>query len=206
MTAVLLNVVNVDFGLHTYWYAGRAGGFVAFAVLVLSMTYGIAISSRLFDGLLARGWFFEMHKFLSLFLVAAILFHALIMLPDPYANFTVKELLVPFQSHLNSVALSLGIFALYGLVILNISFYVTRWIGQKTWRKLHYLTFATYGLGLIHAILAGTDSDLIEARYFYLGTVIAMVFFTLYRISAVRSQKKPARTTTSRESHPATAS
>ncbi len=206
MNTLILKAIDIDFGLHTYWYLGRAGGFVAFAVLVLSMTFGIAISSRLFDGLLARAWFFELHKFLSLFLIAAVVFHAFIMLPDPYANFTVKELLIPFKSHLNPIPLAIGIIALYGFVLLNLSFYVTRWIGQKTWRKLHYLTFATYGAGLVHSIWAGTDAGLLETRYFYLGTAIAMMFFTLYRLSATRSQKKPARTPSTRETGPITAS
>jgi predicted ferric reductase len=193
VTSVFLKTVDVDFGLHAYWYLGRAGGFVAFAVLIISMMLGMAISSRLFDGLLARAWFFELHKFVSMFLVAAVVFHAFVMLPDPYANFTVEELLIPFRSHINPVPLAAGIFALYGLVILNLSFYVTRWIGQKMWRRLHYLTFATYGAGLVHGIWAGTDSDLLEARYFYLGTAIAVAFFVLYRASAARSQKKRSR-------------
>jgi hypothetical protein len=99
----------IDLGLHTYWYLGRAGGFVAFALLLISMLLGIAISSRIFDGLLTRGWFFELHKFISLFLLGAVLFHALIMLPDPYANYSVDELLVPFRSHIMPEATAVGI-------------------------------------------------------------------------------------------------
>jgi predicted ferric reductase len=181
---------QIDFGLHPYWYLGRAGGLVAYTVLVISMLLGVAISSRLFDGLLSRGWFFELHKFLSIFVVAAVLFHAFIMLPDPYANFSADELLVPFRSHLQPLPLALGIIALYGLAIVSLSFYLTRWIGQKGWRAIHYLTFPVYLLGLVHGIWAGTDSDLIEARYFYFGTGVALLFFVLYRILALRSQKR----------------
>lgn len=186
---------SIDFSLHPYWYLGRAGGFVAFVVLLLSLSMGVMISSRLFDGLLSRGWFFELHKFVSLFLVVAVLFHAFVMLPDPYANFTVPELLIPFRSHIDSPALALGIISLYGLVLINVSFYVTRWIGQKNWRRLHYLTFATYWLGIVHAIWAGTDSDLLEVRYFYLASGVALVFLILYRIMAARSQKAPNKAT-----------
>src|SRR3990172_10754512 len=68
---------------HLYWYLGRAGGFVAFGLLFASVALGLAVSSRVFDGLLARPWVFEMHQFLSLLVVIAILFHALILLPYP---------------------------------------------------------------------------------------------------------------------------
>ncbi|HLF72657.1 MAG TPA: ferric reductase-like transmembrane domain-containing protein [Dehalococcoidia bacterium] len=178
-----------DWGYHTYWYLGRAGGFVAFGLLLASIVLGLAISSRLFDGVLARPWFFEMHRFLSLFVIVAILFHALIMLPDPYASFTPRELLLPFQSHIKNVAMSLGVFALYGSALVSFSFYVTRWIGQKTWRLLHYLTFPVFVLGLAHGILAGTDTGLQEVQAYYTIGMLLVIFFLLYRILAVRSQK-----------------
>jgi predicted ferric reductase len=188
----MLPAATIDLGLHTYWYLGRAGGFVAFVLLLLSLLLGVAISSRIFDGLLARAWFFELHKFVSLFLLAAVLFHALVMLPDPYANYTLDELLIPFRSHIMPEATSIGVVSLYGLALISLSFYLTKWIGQKTWRLLHYATFLTYLAGVAHAIWAGTDSDLLGVRYFYLATAIALIFFVLYRILAVRSQKKLA--------------
>ena len=182
---------SVDLGLHSYWYLGRAGGFVAFALMFISVIMGVAISSRIFDGLLARGWFFELHKFVSLFLLGAVIFHAFIMLPDPYANYTVAELLIPLRSHIMPAATAVGILSFYALALLSLSFYVTRWIGQRTWRLLHYLTFLAYLGGTIHAIWAGTDSGILGVRYAFFATGIALVFFVLYRILAVRSQKKP---------------
>lgn len=187
-----MTLAAVDLGSHTYWYLGRAGGFVAFALLLISMLMGVAISSRIFDGLLTRAWFFELHKFASLFLLGAVLFHALIMLPDPYAGYTVDELLLPFRSHIMPEATAIGILSLYGLTFVSFSFYATRWIGQPTWRKLHYLTFLAYAGGAIHALWAGSDSDLLGVRYFYLASGIGLIFFVFYRILAVRSQKKAA--------------
>jgi len=183
---------GVDLSLHTYWYLGRAGGLVAFALLLLSIVLGVAISSRIFDGLLARAWFFELHKFISLFLIAAVLFHALIMLPDPYAHYSLDELLVPFRSHILPEATAAGILSFYGIVLIGLSFYLTKWIGQRAWRVLHYVTFATYAGGALHAVWAGTDSGLLEVRYFYLASALGLVFFIQYRILAARSQRKAA--------------
>lgn len=184
------DLLGFDFSLHPYWYLGRAGGFVAFGIMLASMVLGIAVSSRIFDGLLARAWFFEIHKFLSIFLVLAVLFHALIMLPDPYAKFTIDELLIPFRSHTKALPMAVGIITLYGLAIVTASFYFTKWIGQKTWRTLHYVTFACYMGGLLHSVWAGTDTTLVEVRFVYLGTGLTLVFFLLYRILAVRNSKK----------------
>ena len=185
--------ITFDFNLHSYWYLGRAGGFIAYSLLVLSMILGLAISSRIFDGLLARAWFFEMHKVLSLLLIAAILFHVFIMLPDPYAQFSVDELLVPFRSHSQPIPLAVGIISFYALVLVSASFYLTKWIGQKTWRALHYLTFSCYLGGAVHGIWAGSDTNLIEVRYFYLATGLSLFFLLAYRILAVRGQGKAAK-------------
>jgi len=190
---------SVDFGLHTYWYLGRAGGFVAFGLMFVSVVMGVAISSRIFDGLLARGWFFELHKFVSLFLLGAVVFHAFIMLPDPYANYTVGDLLIPLRSQIMPEATAVGIVSFYGLALLSLSFYLTKWIGQRAWRQLHYLTFVAYMGGTVHAIWAGTDSGVLGVRYVFLALGIALVFFVLYRILAVRSQKKPAERPVARE-------
>jgi predicted ferric reductase len=182
----------IDLDLHRYWYLGRAGGFVAFGLMFLSVIMGVAISSRIFDGLLGRGWFFELHKFVSLFLLGAVFFHAFIMLPDPYANYTVGDLLIPLRSPIDPEATALGILSFYGLALLSLSFYLTKWIGQRAWRTLHYLTFLTYLGGTVHAVWAGTDSDILGVRYVFLATGLALVFFVLYRILAARSQKKLA--------------
>jgi predicted ferric reductase len=182
----------VDFNSHPWWYLGRAGGFVAYGVLLVSVLLGASVSSRLFDGLLNRAWVYELHKFLSLFLILAVLFHALIMLPDPYAKFTVKQLLVPFQSHFKPIPTTVGIFALYGIVLIGLSFYVTRLIGQRAWRLLHYLTFLIFVGGTAHAIWTGTDSQTLGARLFFVTSFLGVLFLIFYRTLASRSQQKRA--------------
>jgi predicted ferric reductase len=182
-------LAGVSLGLHGYWYLGRATGFAAYGVLFVSVVFGLAVSSRLFDGLFARSWFFELHRFLSLFLVIAAGFHAVSMLPDPYAGFQLDELLVPFRSHLDRIATGIGVLTLYGLLLVSLSFYLTRWIGQKSWRVLHYLTFLLFAGATVHGIWAGTDSRELAVRFFYLVVGVMVIFLVFYRILAVRSAR-----------------
>ena len=85
-----------DISQHMWWYMGRSSGFIAFWLLFTSVALGLAVSSRVFDGVLGRPWVFEVHKFFSIFVLMVMLFHGLIMLPDPYSKFTIRELLIPF--------------------------------------------------------------------------------------------------------------
>ncbi|TAK63328.1 MAG: hypothetical protein EPO22_06675 [Dehalococcoidia bacterium] len=178
--------------VHRWWYLGRASGFVAYALLVGSMVLGIAISSRVFDGLLVRPWVFEMHQFLSLFVLVAMAFHALILLPDPYAHFNLVELLAPFASPYRPLATALGTIAMYGLVAVAFSYYAKRWLGQAGWRNLHYVSFPLFAGALVHGVTAGADSGSTPVQVWYLASGLAIVFFTFFRILAVRSRSRPA--------------
>ena len=173
--------------MHTYWYLGRSAGFVSYWMLWSIVLLGLVVRSRLLDGWLHRGWLFEFHRFLSLFVLLVITFHALIMLPDPYAQFSVRELLLPFQSHLQNTAMALGIIALYGAAFVTGSFYLRSVIGQRAWRLLHYLTFGVYVLSLAHALMNGTDSgDGFVLATYYLSLVV-LLFLVSYRLLATRT-------------------
>ena len=178
--------------VHRWWYLGRASGFVAYALLIGSMLLGIGISSRVFDGLLMRPWVFEMHQFLSCFVLVAMAFHALILLPDPYAHFSLAELLVPFASPYRPLATALGTVALYGLLAVAFSYYAKRWLGQAGWRNLHYVSFPLFAGALVHGVTAGADSGSTAVQVWYLMSGLAIVFFTFFRILAARTRPRPA--------------
>ena len=181
-------------GMHMWWYMGRAGGFIAYWLLFSSLALGLAVSSRFFDGLLARPWVYEMHQFLSLFVLLAMLAHVLVLMPDPYARFQLQEMFVPLQARYKPEALAVGIVTFYGSVIMSASFYLKRFIGQKGWRNLHYLTFALFVGAMVHGLFAGTDSQELWAQYMYLGSGLGVLFLTFFRILASRrAAAKPAR-------------
>ncbi len=193
--------MDIDITQHIWWYLGRSSGFVAYWLLFASVAMGLAVSSRVFDGVLGRPWVFEIHKFLSVFVLGMMLFHGLIMLPDPYAKFSVGELLIPFRAEYRSTAMAAGIFTLYASAFITATFYIKGLIGQKMWRWIHYLTFALFVSAMAHGIWTGTDSEKPFVQYSYLASGAAVVFLTFFRILAARSARPkavPARPATAR--------
>jgi predicted ferric reductase len=181
------------YSVHKYWYMGRSSGFAAYALLLCSVLLGVGVSSRVFDGWLVRPWVYDMHQFLSIAVLVVMAFHALIMLPDPYAQFRLTELLVPFTSQFKPVWVGLGAISLYGSVILTASFYVKKRIGQRGWRVLHYASFAFFVMAYVHGIKAGTDTGEAWAQVVYLVSGLTVAFFTFFRVLAVRSVKRKDR-------------
>ena len=184
---------KLDFGAHIYWYLGRSAGLIAYWLLFLSVALGIAVSSRVFDGMLNRGWVFDIHKFLSIFVLLAMLFHVLILLPDPWAKFTLVQMFVPFKSNYRPTPVALGTIAFYGSVIITGSFYLKGFIGQKGWRWLHYTTFALFIMALLHGLLSGTDSERPIVQVSYLASGVAVMFLIFFRILVTRSAAGKAR-------------
>jgi predicted ferric reductase len=194
MSSVLLAYPSFsDLSAHVWWYLGRSSGFVAFWLLFASVALGLAVSSRVFDGLLGRPWVFELHKFLSILVLLVMAFHGLIMLPDPYASFSLKELLVPFQSHYRNNAMAAGIITLYASMFITATFYMKPLINQRMWRLIHYLTFSLFVGALGHGIFSGTDSRALLVQYQYLAAAAGVLFLTFFRVLAARSVARRER-------------
>jgi len=178
---------------HVWWYLGRSSGFVSFWLLFLSVALGLAVSSRVADGVLARPWVFEMHKFLSVLVLIMMLFHGLIMLPDPYAGFRLRDLLIPMETSYRPIPVALGIVTLYASALVTASFYLKGMIGQRGWRALHYTTFALFVAALAHGAFAGTDGKHELVQFSYLAAGLSTLFLVFFRILASKASARRSR-------------
>ena len=179
-----------------YWYLSRASAMVAYGLLWLSMAFGLIITNKL-----ARLWpggpvAFDLHQFASLMGLAFALFHALILMGDKYIHYDLTQVLVPFNSTAyKPVWVGLGQIGFYLLAIVGLSFYVRKRLGNRTWHLIHYLSFLTFMLALLHGIFAGTDNAVLAIRVFYWVTGVSLLFLLVYRVLVTRfTTRKRART------------
>ncbi|HVA23043.1 MAG TPA: ferric reductase-like transmembrane domain-containing protein, partial [Chloroflexota bacterium] len=164
-----------------FWYLSRTSGLVGYALLFLSVCLGLAIKTRFLDPLVPRWQNFDLHQFTALLATAFIGLHIFSLLGDHYIGFTLESLLVPLQASYKPEWVSVGIVAFYLFLIVTFSFYIRSSIGQKTWRALHYLTFAVFFMGLLHGLFAGSDTEA-WAKFLYWGTAVAVTGVTGLRI------------------------
>ena len=123
-----------------------------------------------------------MHRFLSILAVVFSLFHVYILLGDQFFNFSVWQLSVPFASPYRTLAVAAGVVSMYGLLLVTASFYVRKFIGYRTWRALHFVTFAMYAGVTLHGITAGTDTTQTWARLLYASTGIIVLALLALRL------------------------
>ena len=167
---------------HEFWYLSRAAGFTAYLTLFASVALGMMLSTRAAQRTGRQQLVFDMHRFLSILAVAFSLFHVYILLGDQYFNFSVWQLSVPFASPYRTLAVAAGVVSMYGLLLVTASFYVRKFIGYRTWRALHFVTFVMYAGVTLHGITAGTDTTQTWARLLYASTGIIVLALLAFRL------------------------
>jgi predicted ferric reductase len=186
---------NMSFSLggdapKAYWYLSRATAFVSLSLLWLSMALGLGITNKM-----ARLWpgapaAFALHEYVSLLGLAFAVFHAVVILGDHYINFTFLQILVPFGTlDYRPFWVGVGQLGFYIWALLALSFYIRPAIGQKTWRVLHYGSFAAYLMGISHGIFSGTDINAGWAQNYYWYSAGSLLFLLIYRILAAAIDK-----------------
>ncbi len=174
-------------GGQSAWYLSRASAFVAYVLLWWSMILGLSITNRL-----ARAWpggpaAADLHEHASLLGLGFGLLHALVLLGDHYIGYTLSQILIPFASAgYLPLWVGLGQIGLYLMALVTFSFYVRHWLGARIWRTIHYLSFAVFGLALMHGLFSGTDSSLPWAIWMYASTGVSVLAMTIYRLFAQR--------------------
>lgn len=176
-----------------FWYLARASGFVAYLLLWLSVVFGLTVSSKL-----VRLWkggpaAVDLHQFVTWLAIVVAVFHGLILLGDRFINATLGQVLVPFTYvNYRPFWVGLGQIGFYVAVLVAASFYARPRMSYRTWRTVHYASFAVYLMLTLHGALAGTDSVLLGVKLMYVVTGFSVYFLTVYRIlQAVKPARSP---------------
>jgi predicted ferric reductase len=162
------------------WYGVRGAGVAAYLVLWLTIAAGLCLARRVTLPWLPTGALFFLHQLGDLALSLGVL-HALLLLGDRFAGFTPATLAVPFQASYRPLWTGLGIVALYVAAIVQWSIHLRPRIGYRAWRAIHFLSYAVFGLALLHGLESGSDALLAPMRAMYLITGASVAALTVWR-------------------------
>jgi hypothetical protein len=172
------------------WLVARAAGLVAFAFLTVSVTLGLALSTRLLGtrrGKALLGW----HQTLMWTAIAMVALHGCALAVDPIMRFGLVGVLVPGAAPWRPVPVATGIVTGWLILVIAASFHVRRRIGQRRWRLIHYATFGAFAVGLYHALNVGTD--LTGTRGLILAGIVAAPVVWLVYARILMPRSRPAK-------------
>ena len=165
-----------------WWYIARSSGIVAWALLALSVLWGLALSTRALGRRPKANWLLDLHRFLGGLAVAFVAVHLVGLALDPWIEIGISQMLVPFSSSWNPLAVAWGVVALYLLAAVEITSLLRKHMPKRWWKGIHLSSYGLYAVATIHLLTAGTDRHSPILLWAVAGSTAAIVFFTAYRI------------------------
>ena len=156
-----------------FWYLTRGSGVVALLLLTASVVLGIVNALRWRGRHWPRFAVNDAHRNLTLLSIVFVVIHVVTTVADGYAPVGLKDAVIPFLSPYRPFWLGLGAVAFDLLLALVATSLFRRSVSPRVWRGLHWLAYAAWPVGLVHAL--GTGSDPRAAWFETLGVACLAV-------------------------------
>jgi len=141
-----------------YWYFGRATGLVSLVLLtgllVLGMLGPLSVSSDQWPRFAIR----TVHRDVSLVALLVIAIHAVVMVLDGYVYIPISAVVLPFGSAYRPFWTALGAVAFDLMIALVVTSLLRQRLGYRTWRSIHWLSYACWPIAVAHGLGGGHDS------------------------------------------------
>jgi len=130
-------------------------GIVAVFVLTFNILLGLLMGVKYNPW---RSWphrrinYFKIHNWTGYVALALSVLHVILLLLSTEANFRIVDVLYPMVGPKQPIINTLGAAALYVLIVVVTTSYFRAAIGHDRWRIIHYGTYLTATLFLIHGI------------------------------------------------------
>ena len=166
------------------WYTTRGAGAVTLVLLSGSVVLGILSALRVQSAAWPRFLTTGLHRNLALMTLVFLALHIVTAVVDPFTHLGWLTAVVPFSSYYRILWLGLGTIAFELLLAVVATSLVRGFIGHAVWRWVHWLTYASWPLGVVHGLGTGTDA---WSAWFLVLTVIcvgAVLIALGYRLMA----------------------
>jgi sulfoxide reductase heme-binding subunit YedZ len=144
----------------TLWYLARAAGVTALVLFTVAAALGLlAAGGRKPE---QRFWLQYVHRSASATGLVLLLTHVVAVLADAHVDLSTSALILPFTSGYRPFAITVGVLALYGLLLAAVVGAARGRLARsqaftKRWRSIHVAASVGWLLSIGHSLLAGTD-------------------------------------------------
>jgi methionine sulfoxide reductase heme-binding subunit len=180
-------VSNVD------WYAARAAGVVAYALVTSGVLLGVLLSGRA----RLRHWpafaVTDVHRFVGLLAGVFVAIHVAAVWLDSVVPFSLVQIVVPGLAGYRPLWVALGTISAELLVAVAVANVLRARIGFARWKRWHYLTFVLWATSTVHGIGAGTDASEAWLRLLYVASVASVAGAVAWRLGRGLTADTPAR-------------
>lgn len=189
-----MSAIAASAGPSVYWYLTRSTGAVSLVLLTAAVALGV-IDVRRFS---APGWprfvIDALHRNVALLAMAFLAIHILTSVLDSFASIPIVDALVPFVGSYRPFWLGLGAVAFDLLLAVVVTSLLRERFGYASWRAVHWLSYASWPLALLHGLGTGSDVKSAWMLTLTLGCVaVVLAAIVLRALAAWRSYPERSR-------------
>jgi len=145
------------------WYVARASGIVAWALILLTIVWGLLLATKVLGRKPGPAWLLSLHRYLGALAVAFVGVHVGAIVLDSYTNFGLVNVLVPFTGTWHPLAVAWGIVGMYLLAAIEITSLLRHKLSHRAWHAVHLLSYFLFAATTVHMLTAGTDVKAVMA-------------------------------------------
>ena len=164
------------------WYTTRGAGAVSLVLLSAVVVLGILSVLRVQTSGWPRFLTVGLHRNLSLMTLVFLALHIVTAVVDPFTHLGWLAAVVPFSSYYRTVWLGLGTIAFELLLAILVTSLIRGFIGQAAWRLVHWLSYASWPIAVLHGAGTGTDAFSAWLLALQAACVIAVLGAIVYRL------------------------
>ncbi len=188
-----MTLLATSVGPSALWYTARSSGLVLLGLLTINLVLGIGVQARWRPAGWPRFVVQNLHRNVALLAGVLLVIHVVTVELDPFVKVGWWAALVPFVSAYRPLWLGLGTLSLDLLLAIVISSLLRGRIRASWWRAIHWLTYLSWPVALLHALGTGTDTRW-SAVFIYemlcVGLVVAAVIVRIVRATNLGSGRR----------------
>jgi len=169
---------------NVLWYTTRGAGAVTLILLSAVVVLGVLSTQRVQGPKWPRFLTTGLHRNLALMTLVFLALHIVTSVVDPYTNLGWAAALIPFSSHYRTLWLGMGVISFELLLAIVATSLVRTYIGHRSWRLVHWLTYAAWPVGVLHGVGTGTDTWSAWMLAITVGCVASVGIATVWRFFA----------------------
>jgi sulfoxide reductase heme-binding subunit YedZ len=144
-------------GGSLYWYLTRSSGAVALLLLSAAVVLGVVDVRRWSTPRWPRFVVDALHRNVALLAMVFLCLHILTSVLDSFAPISLIDAVVPFAGSYRPFWLGLGAVACDLLIAVTLTSLLRQRMGYASWRAVHWLTYASWPIALLHGFGTGSD-------------------------------------------------
>jgi sulfoxide reductase heme-binding subunit YedZ len=166
------------------WYTTRAAGAVSLVLLSTVVMLGILSTLRVQSPRWPRFLTTGLHRNVALLTLVFLGLHIVTAVVDPFTHLGWMTAVVPFSSYYRTFWLGLGTIGFELLIAVVVTSLVRGVIGHGVWRAIHWLTYGSWPIAVIHGLGTGTDTWSFWLLLLTCSCVISVGIAAVYRFTS----------------------